>query len=58
MRSSRKIGVLVFHRPEDELTAITADGAKRHSPDRADAMVWALTDLVLRGPGRAAGAGL
>ncbi|HEY6662342.1 MAG TPA: terminase family protein [Sphingomicrobium sp.] len=35
---------------EDELTAITADAAGSRSPDRADAMVWALTELVLRAP--------
>ena len=39
-----------FPELEDELTAMTADGAEGHSPDRADAMVWALTELVLRAP--------
>ena len=34
----------------DELTAITAEGATGGSPDRADAMVWAMTELVLRAP--------
>jgi phage terminase large subunit-like protein len=39
-----------FPELEDELTAITADGVSGRSPDRADAMVWALTELVLRAP--------
>ena len=39
-----------FPELEDELTAITADGHGSRSPDRADAMVWALTELVLRAP--------
>jgi phage terminase large subunit-like protein len=52
-----------FPELEDELTAITAEWHKgrsrahrsrtsmgSHSPDRADAMVWALTELVLRAP--------
>jgi phage terminase large subunit-like protein len=39
-----------FPELEDELTAITADGHCGRSPDRADAMVWALTELVLRAP--------
>jgi phage terminase large subunit-like protein len=39
-----------FPELEDELTAITADGHAGRSPDRADAMVWALTELVLRAP--------
>jgi len=34
-----------FPELEDELTAITADGHGSHSPDRADAMVWAMTVL-------------
>ena len=35
---------------EDELAAMTVagPGAGRHSPDRADAMVWALSELMLR----------
>ncbi|MFL6729117.1 MAG: ATP-binding protein, partial [Sphingomicrobium sp.] len=39
-----------FPELEDELTAITAEGFAGRSPDRADAMVWALTELVLRAP--------
>jgi len=39
-----------FPELEDELTAITAHGHGSRSPDRADAMVWALTELVLRAP--------
>jgi phage terminase large subunit-like protein len=35
---------------EDELTSLTAQGPLGRSPDRADAMVWALTELVLRVP--------
>ena len=41
-----------FPELEDELCALTANGyAGGGSPDRADAMVWALTELVLRAPG-------
>jgi phage terminase large subunit-like protein len=39
-----------FPELEDELTAITADGAQGRSPDRADAMVWAMTELIIRAP--------
>lgn len=39
-----------FPELEDELTALTARGPPGRSPDRADAMVWALTELVLRAP--------
>lgn len=39
-----------FPELEDELTTITALGHAGRSPDRADAMVWALTELVLRAP--------
>jgi len=45
----------VAHRPgltalEDEMCAFGADGtAEGHSPDRVDALVWALTDLLLGG---------
>ncbi len=45
----------VAHRPglaalEDEMCALGADGtAEGHSPDRVDALVWALTDLLLGG---------
>lgn len=44
---------LVAHRPglaalEDEMCAFGTDGlAGGHSPDRVDALVWALTDLLL-----------
>jgi phage terminase large subunit-like protein len=44
---------LVTHRPglaalEDEMCAFGSDGlADGHSPDRVDALVWALTDLLL-----------
>lgn len=43
----------VAHRPglsalEDEMCAFGADGmSKGHSPDRVDALVWALTELML-----------
>jgi phage terminase large subunit-like protein len=34
---------------EDEMCAFGADGlSDRHSPDRVDALVWALTELLLR----------
>ncbi len=45
----------VAHRPgltalEDEMCAFGADGtADGHSPDRVDALVWALTELMLGG---------
>ena len=45
----------VAHRPgltalEDEMCAFGADGlADGHSPDRVDALVWALTELLLAG---------
>ena len=39
-----------FPELEDELTSITAQGPTGRSPDRADAMVWAMTELVLRAP--------
>jgi phage terminase large subunit-like protein len=39
-----------FPELEDELTAMTAEGHHGRSPDRADAMVWAMTELVLRAP--------
>ena len=44
---------LVLHRPgltelEDEMCAFGSDGlADGRSPDRVDALVWALTDLML-----------
>ena len=37
-----------FPELEDELAAMTAQGCRGASPDRADAMVWALTELILR----------
>jgi len=43
----------VMHRPglsalEDEMCAFGADGmSEGHSPDRVDALVWALTELML-----------
>ena len=43
----------VAHRPgldalEDEMCAFGADGlSDGHSPDRVDALVWALTELML-----------
>jgi phage terminase large subunit-like protein len=41
-----------FPELEDELCALTATGyAGGGSPDRADAMVWALTELVLKASG-------
>ena len=40
-----------FGELEDELTALTPGGfARGGSPDRADAMVWALTELVVNMP--------
>jgi phage terminase large subunit-like protein len=40
----------LFPELEEELTSFTAEGyVGSGSPDRADAMVWALTELVLRG---------
>jgi phage terminase large subunit-like protein len=44
---------LVSHRPgltalEDEMCAFGSDGlSDGHSPDRVDALVWALTELML-----------
>lgn len=43
---------------EDELCGLGAAGAwsgPGRSPDRADALVWALTELLLRGPRREPG---
>jgi phage terminase large subunit-like protein len=37
-----------FPELEDELTAITVNGVEGRSPDRADAMVWAITELIIR----------
>jgi phage terminase large subunit-like protein len=39
-----------FPELEDELSAMTVHGHAGRSPDRADAMVWAITELVLRAP--------
>ena len=47
-------GGRVFHAPgllalEDEMCAFGADGrSEGHSPDRVDALVWALTELMLK----------
>lgn len=47
----------VTHKPgltalEDEMCAFGADGrSEGHSPDRVDALVWAVTDLLLGGQG-------
>jgi phage terminase large subunit-like protein len=38
-----------FPELEDELAELTVEGTPKRSPDRADAMVWALTELMLRG---------
>ena len=51
----------VFPQLEDELCALTIGGGyagPTRSPDRADAMVWAMTELMLRGKGRPAVRGL
>ncbi len=43
----------LFAKLEDQMVAFTKDGyIGGGSPDRADAMVWALTDLMLGGGGR------
>jgi phage terminase large subunit-like protein len=40
-----------FPELEDQMTALTVEGYRgTGSLDRADAMVWALTDLVVRAP--------
>lgn len=44
-----------FARLEDELCGLTAGGGYEgpgRSPDHADALVWAMTELMLRGTGR------
>nr|WP_237219869.1 terminase family protein [Sphingomonas arenae] len=42
----------MFPKLEDELTQLTVGGYQGHgSPDRADAMVWALSELMLQGAG-------
>ena len=33
---------------EEELMALGSEEGTKHSPDRADALVWAVTDLILR----------
>ncbi len=38
--------VAAFPKLEDQMTSFTGEGAK--SPDRLDALVWSLTDLMLR----------
>jgi len=35
---------------EEEMMALGSDAGPGHSPDRADALVWALTHLLLHGP--------
>ncbi len=41
-----------FPEMEDQMVAMTGNGyVGRGSPDRADALVWALTELMLGGPG-------
>lgn len=37
----------IFNALEDELCAMGVQGVSRKSPDRADALVWAVTDLLL-----------
>jgi phage terminase large subunit-like protein len=36
-----------FPELEDEMCAFTRDGAGGGSPDRVDALVWAITELML-----------
>ena len=38
----------VFTELEEELMALGSEEGTKHSPDRADALVWAVTDLMLR----------
>jgi len=38
----------VFTELEEELMALGSEEGAKHSPDRADALVWAVTDLMLR----------
>ena len=50
--SKASVHVGAFARLEDELCGLIAGGGYEgpgRSPDRADACVWALTDLMLRG---------
>ena len=35
----------VFHKLEDQMCRFTSDGLKEGSPDRVDALVWAITEL-------------
>ena len=37
-----------FSELEEELMALGSEEGTKHSPDRADALVWAVTDLMLR----------
>ena len=39
----------VFPRLEDQLCEYTADDTTEESPDRLDALVWGLTELLLTG---------
>jgi phage terminase large subunit-like protein len=40
----------LFEKLEDQMCALGADGkARGRSPDRLDALVWAMTDLMLSG---------
>jgi phage terminase large subunit-like protein len=48
----RVVHVGTFDRLEDEMCAFGAGGLKGRSPDRMDALVWALTDLMLDCPER------
>ncbi len=51
----RVVHVGAFAALEDQMCAFGADGlAKGRSPDRLDALVWALTDLMVNGGGRPA----
>ena len=50
----RVVHVGQFEKLEDEMCAFGAGGLKGRSPDRMDALVWALTDLMLDGPERPA----
>jgi phage terminase large subunit-like protein len=46
----------VFRALEDQMTAMTVGGyLGRGSPDRVDALVWALTDLIVEPAGRLSG---
>ncbi len=48
-RVSHRLGLTAL---EDEMCAFGADGRSAgHSPDRVDALVWGVTELLLTGPG-------